>query len=294
MKGKVFDDYDYERVYDKQLDLSTGELLGEFVHPTRGVAYTTATIKSGNQFEVEIYPSFRQQIPDMLRRYKGKKRETSEKQKSLNDRHAKKKLFRLVHENFYPGDYWCTFTFKEEPEDVEVAEKLCKNFFRRINRARKKKGLENAKYVYILEGEAGVQRYHLHLVMDNGLAIEEVESKWGLGASQIRKLNYYKDENFIGICEYLTKEQKGIRLKGKKRWGSSKGNLVLPKPSKNRTKMSKRKVMDMVLNQDSIGERLEREYPNYNFKEVEIRYNDWNGLFYIYARMQSKKMRVRK
>ncbi len=47
--------------------------------------------------------------------------------------------------------------------------------------------------------------------------------------------------------------------------------------------------MDMVLNQDSIGERLEREYPQYQFKEVEIRYNDWNGLFYIYARMQSKK-----
>ena len=49
---RVFDDYDYERIYDKQLDLSTGELLEEVVRPQRGVAYTTATIKSGNQFEV--------------------------------------------------------------------------------------------------------------------------------------------------------------------------------------------------------------------------------------------------
>lgn len=291
MKGKVFDDYDYENFYNNSFNELTGELLGEVVKPGRGVAYTTATIKSGNQFEVEIYPSFRRQIPDMIKRYKSQRKESRECQKNLNDRHAKKKLFRLIHENFYTGDYWCTFTFKDEPESLEVAEKLSKNFFRRINRARKKKGLENAKYVYIIEES---ERLHLHLVMDNGLSKEEVESKWGLGFSHIQTLNYYKDENFIGICEYMMKEKREIRLKGKKRWGSSKGNLVLPKPSKNRTKLSKKKVMDMVLNQDSIGERLEREYPNYNFKEVEIRYNDWNGLFYIYARMQNKKQRIRR
>ncbi len=291
MKGKVFDDYDYENFYNNSFNELTGELLGEVVKPGRGVAYTTATIKSGNQFEVEIYPSFRRQIPDMIKRYKSQRKESRECQKNLNDRHAKKKLFRLIHENFYTGDYWCTFTFKDEPESLEVAEKLSKNFFRRINRARKKKGLENAKYVYIIEES---ERLHLHLVMDNGLSKEEVESKWGLGFSHIQTLNYYKDENFIGICEYMMKEKREIRLKGKKRWGSSKGNLVLPKPSNNRTKLSKKKVMDMVLNQDSIGERLEREYPNYNFKEVEIRYNDWNGLFYIYARMQSKKQRIRR
>ncbi|MDO4927317.1 MAG: hypothetical protein Q3980_16895, partial [Turicibacter sp.] len=212
---------------------------------------------------------------------------------------AKKKLMRLIHENFYTGDFWCTFTFKEDPQELETVEKLCHNFFRRINRARKKKGLENAKYVYVIEeGRTGTERFHLHLIMDNGLTKEEVESKWKLGASTIRTLNYYKEENFIGVCKYMMKDEEtykrtAFRLKGKRRWGSSKGNLVLPKPSKNRTKMSKRKVMDMVLNQDSIAEKLEREYPMYQFKEVEIRYSDFNGLFYIYARMQSKKLRRR-
>ena len=52
--------------------------------------------------------------------------------------------------------------------------------------------------------------------------------------------------------------------------------------------------MNMVLHQDGIGEKLERDYPNYQFKEVEIRYNDWNGLFYIYARLQDRRMRVRR
>ena len=134
--------------------------------------------------------------------------------------------------------------------------------------------------------------------MDNGLTKAEVESKWKLGACTLRTLNYYKDENFIGVCKYMMKDEQtyqptAARMKGKRRWGSSKGNLVLPKPTKNRTKMSRRKVMDLVLNQDSISEKLEREYPMYHFKEVEIRYSEFNGLFYIYARMQSKKLRRR-
>lgn len=301
MRNKVFDNYDYESCYDKRFDELTGEFLNSVVKPPSGVAYTTATIKAGNQLEVEIYPSFKKDIPDMIRRYKQKKRSgTSENQKNVNDRNSKKKLIRLIHENFYTGDYWCTLTFKDEPEDLESAEKLSKNFFRRINRARKKKGLENAKYVYVIEeGTYGTERFHLHMIMDNGLSKEEVEQKWGLGLVTIRTLNYYKEENFIGVCKYMMKDEEtykrtAFRLKGKRRWGSSKGNLVIPKPSKNRTKMSKKKVMNMVLHQDGIGEKLEREYPSYQFKEVEIRYNDWNGLFYIYARLQDRRMRVRR
>ena len=300
MKNKVFDNYDYESCYDKRFDELTGEFLNSVVKPPSGIAYTTATIKAGNQLEVEIYPSFKKDIPEMIRRYKQKKRSgTSENQKNVNDRNSKKKLIRLIHENFYTGDYWCTLTFKDEPEDLESAEKLSKNFFRRINRARKKKGLENAKYVYVIEeGTYGTERFHLHMIMDNGLSKEEVEQKWGLGLVTIRTLNYYKEENFIGVCKYMMKDEEtykrtAFRLKGKRRWGSSKGNLVIPKASKNRTKMSKKKVMNMVLHQDGIGEKLERDYPNYQFKEVEIRYNDWNGLFYIYARLQDKKPRVR-
>ena len=300
MKNKVFDNYDYESCYDKRFDELTGEFLNSVVKPPSGIAYTTATIKAGNQLEVEIYPSFKKDIPEMIRRYKQKKRSgTSEKQKNVNDRNSKKKLIRLIHENFYTGDYWCTLTFKDKPEDLETAEKLSKNFFRRINRARKKKGLENAKYVYVIEeGTYGTERFHLHMIMDNGLSKEEVEQKWGLGLVTIRTLNYYKEENFIGVCKYMMKDEEtykrtAFRLKGKRRWGSSKGNLVIPKPSKNRTKMSKKKVMNMVLHQDGIGEKLEHDYPNYQFKEVEIRYNDWNGLFYIYARLQDKKPRVR-
>lgn len=293
---KPYDQYDYENTYDKPFDEITGEFIGAVVKPPKGVSYTTNTIKSGNQFEVEIFPAFKRDIPHFIRK---EKKETRQAQKNLNDRNAKKKMMRLVHENFYPGDYFCTLTFRNEdlPNGLDDAERLSKNFFRRINRLRKKLNLENAKYVYVLEeGTYGTQRFHLHLIMDNGLSKEEVEEKWGHGGVTIKTLNYYKEENFIGVCKYIVKDEEtykktAFRLKGKKRWGSSKGNLVLPQPSPNRTKMSKKKVMGMVMHQDGIAEMLEREYPGYQFKEVEIRYNDWNGLFYIYARMQDKRNR---
>lgn len=301
---KVIDDYDYESVYDKPFDKFTGEFIDAVVKPPKGVSYTTKTIESGNQFEVEIYPAFRanRDIPEFIK-VKKEKKETRQAQKNLNDRNSKKRVMRLVHENFKPGDYWCTLTFRDEdlPGGLEDAERLSKNFFKRINRLRKKKGLDNAKYIYVLEqGTYGTERFHLHMIMNKGLSKDEIEEKWGHGSTTIKTLNYYKDENFIGLCKYIVKDEEtykktAFRLKGKKRWGSSKGNLVLPQPSPNRTKLSKRKVMDMVFHQDSIGEMLEREYPNYQFKEVEIRYNDWNGLFYIYARMQNKRpIRCRK
>ena len=62
MKKKVFDDYDYENFYNQSFHEQTGELLNDRVKSLRGVAYTTATIKAGNQLEVEIYPSFKKEI----------------------------------------------------------------------------------------------------------------------------------------------------------------------------------------------------------------------------------------
>ena len=59
LKYKVFDRYDYENFYDKRFESLSVDVIDSLVKSTRGVAYTTATIKSGNQLEVEIYPSFR-------------------------------------------------------------------------------------------------------------------------------------------------------------------------------------------------------------------------------------------
>ena len=302
-KEYSLDEYDYEKSYIHSLNTLSESFIDSIFSTSRyKVNYHTKTIRSGNQFEVEIYPAFKfdSAIPETIVR---NKKESTETRKNLDDRNARKKLNRLVHSNFEAGDYWLHLTFNDEklPETLEDAENEAINFFRRINRLRKKKRLDNAKYIYVIEeGEYGTERFHIHLIMDRELDIESVLSKWKkYGSTTTKIINFYGDNSLMGICKYLSKDPEvykktAFRLKGKRRWGASK-NLKQPKERVNKTKFSRKKVNGMIKNQNSIAEILESTYPAHNFKEVEIKYNDFNGLFYIYARMESKKyIRVRR
>ncbi|MTN46644.1 hypothetical protein GMB56_16465 [Turicibacter sanguinis] len=136
--------------------------------------------------------------------------------------------------------------------------------------------------------------------MDNGLSKDEVERRWIYGATNIKTMRYQgKEEDFLGITNYMSKnpevyQKTSFRLKGARAWATSKGNLRLPEPRVNKGKYGKRKITELALNHNELVEFLISEYPQYDFKEVEVRHNDYNGLFYIYARMQSKKRRVRR
>lgn len=300
--NKLHANYDYENFYDKETGEINQQFLQDVMRPVKGFKYARAEIKSGNQLEVEIYPSFRKQLPDMIKRFMSKKRkESTEARKNLNDRNSRKKLMRLVHENFYEGDYWMTLTYEKDPKDLDEAKKLANYYFRSINRLRKKKGLERAKYVYVIEeGTYGTERFHIHAVMDNGLSKDEVEEKWIYGMTNIKTMKYRgKEENFLGITGYMVKDPKvykktAFRLKGARTWARSKGNLIVPEPRVNKGKYSKRKITELALNHSELVEFLIAEYPQYDFKEVEVRHNDYNGLFYIYARLQDKNRRVRR
>ena len=293
----LFEDYDVETSYMNNLEnLSESFVDSVFSRSRYKVNYMTKTVEAGNQFEVEIYPVFKssRDLPDGI---VTRKKETRQAQKNLNDVNSRKRLTRLVHANFGPGDYWITFTFSDEhlPKNFKEMEKIRKNYFGKINRLRKKKGLANAHYIYVEEeGTYGTERYHIHLVMDSELSKEEVESKWTWGRANIRTINYNGDESLRGLCNYMVKDPKtykkmAFRTKGKRTWGRSKGNLKEPIERKNKTKFSRKKVLDMAKHRDGIGEILNKSYPGRQFKEVEVRYNDYNGLFYIYAIMHDKR-----
>lgn len=293
----TFDNYDHENTFKHDLNLLSPSFRDTFTKDTFAVGYTAKTIKSGNQFEVELYPIFKTgHIPSFVVR-KGKSNETKKHQRDLNSRNSRKRLERLIHTNFGPGDYWITLTFSNEdlPKGLEDAERLSRNYLKCINRLRKKKGLDNAKYVYVIEeGTYGTERLHLHLIMDGDMAKEDVEAKWKHGRVTNRTINYHGDESLMGLCKYLAKDPEtykrtSFRLKGKRSWGSSKGNLKEPTINHNRGKFSRAKVNKMANNQYEIAEVLEKEYPGYQFKEVEVRYNENNALYYIYARMHDRR-----
>lgn len=293
----IFHDYDVENSFDQSIEGMNPDFIDlAMISKYRGVNYLTKTHQSGNLFEVEVYP-YSQSIKNLPNGIRMKTKESSQAQRNLNDKKSRRRLTRLIHNNFGPGDYWITFTLRDEdlPNGLKDMVNIRKKYFGALNRLRKRKGLPNTKYVYVEEeGTYGNERYHLHVVMDSALTKEEVESKWKYGRVNIRTINYYGDKDMIGICEYMSKhpekyKKTSFRIKGKRSWGSSKGNLVLPLPRYNVDKFRKKRVNEMVVNQGSIQEIFEKEYPNYYFKNMEVRQNRYNGLFYIYVVMLDKR-----
>ena len=282
----VYVPYDYEAAYQNSLEQMEEEnekrLLKE--GKTKNI-YATKEIRSGDQLEIEIYPEFARrqesQIPD-----EGRRKKQRQAQKNLNDKNSRKMCERLILENFDNRDIWATFTYTEEPETLEEAVRNMQNFIKRLNYKRKKMGLKNARYVYTTEcGSKG--RFHHHIVMDGDLDMDTVEATWNKGKrNHLRRLQ--KDENgLVGAARYITKE-KERKSKYQKTWNASTG-LRKPKEKVNHYKTKQYHVNRIVKGDLKICDHLAKWYGDmYEFAEAEVKYNTFNGRFYIYARMRAK------
>ena len=295
-RKSAFINYDYESTFSEVLHKVGAEPEGEaekaaddieeFARIKRRLqegslkqVYATKTVRSGKQFEVEIYPEFTRKEAAAGINFKKINRQA---QKNLNEKNSRKRAERLINANFSDGDYWITFTYDRDnmPETIEEAQKDMRNFLRRVNHRRKKDGLSPARYIYITEQGEKTGRVHHHLIIDHELPGEQLEKMWNKGRrNNIRRIS--EDENGLsGLGAYITKQ----RAKGKKRWCSSK-NLKKPVEHKSYTKFRPRRIREMILNHNSIQGILETAYPGKRFLSAEVRYNKENGRYYIYARM---------
>lgn len=294
-KRQKYIGYDYERVHTRLIDEDTKESeIDQVIDVRTGCIYETKTITSGIVREIEIYPTFlKRDIPDEWRIQKCKKA-----QKKLDDKNARKYFVRKLNTNFEARDYYITLNYKNDslPQDHDQAKRNIQNYIRKLNRMYKKKqineGIPNSKikkikYMVVTEHAEGPKgiRCHHHLVMNSVLNMQEVEDAWKLGKrNNIRRLD--PDELWLsGLAAYLTKDPKG-----KKRWSCSK-NLKEPKITKNASKFSKRKINKLVKNQNLIKDEVEKANPGYLFVDSQILENEYNGKFYIYARMRKLEKR---
>lgn len=274
--------YDYENTYDRNIGELEEKRIKELLDQGRiKSVYATKTIKSGTQFEVEIYPEFSK---GQVKAQKLKK-VNKEAQKNLNDRNARKRCERLINTNFGEGDLWVTLTYDADnmPETEEEAERNIKNYVKRINYHRKKKGLGNAKYLYITEyDEEKKIRCHHHVIMDGALTMDQVEKIWKKGKrNNVRRVA--PDKNGLsGLAAYLTKDPKGS-----KRWKGSK-NLKKPEEHKSYTRITAKHVRRIVTGRLDAKNLTERLYRKYEYTSEEIRYNAVIGKFYIYVRMRER------
>ena len=271
--------YDYERAFDIQTNmLSESQIERALKDGKKKSLYATKSIYSGTQLEVEIFPEFtkRYMIPAA-----GKRKPTKEEMQNLNDKNARKKVIRLLNTNFGKG-YWITHDYENRflPESMEEALKDIQNYFRRVNRLLKKKGMERAKYLYVTEWEEDIRCHH-HLVIDCGLTMDELNRLWTKGKrSELRPIDY--DENGLtGMANYITKKPRG-----KRRWNTSKGNLKQPTIRKNHSTFKRKHARAMKEDFSVIERMLRQEYKGYVFKDAQVFVNQVNAGIYIYAQLR--------
>ena len=153
----------------------------------------------GDYLEVAIYPVYR---PAGSRC--GRAKPTSEGQAKLNYINSQKELVRLLNANFTENDIEVHLTYRDEylPGTKEEADRLLRNYLRRLKRRYNKLGIE-LKYVYVTEGtgfpEANAEsfggskgsdgkRFHHHVTLSGGLDRDELEILWGFGYANSRRL----------------------------------------------------------------------------------------------------------
>lgn len=298
-RGMQYIPYDYEAAYNKAMEDMHEWFIENLFQHRKKVIYALKEITAGDQFEIEIYPQFRS-MDEVPLEGRTIKKDNNKAQKNLNDKNARKYVERLINENFSDRDIWMTLTYDDEhlplDGDVDAAIKNVQKYIRRINYQRKKRGLPNAKYVYVTAYNPDAEiRWHHHIVMDGALDMETVESCWKQSSrNEVRRLQ--TDENGLsGMANYIVEEKN--RVPSEKRWNSSQGlrdpRIKVVHSKRPAAGGSYKKIGSfvdkMVKDRDSIPEILKKWYPDMDFTNAAVYYNDFNCMFYIHARMRKRR-----
>lgn len=266
--------------YELLCDQVSNEEALSAMEKMRGGFYRTKSIRSGTLLEIEAYPLLPKGMKTSIR----KLQVSEEAIKRHNQIAAEKRLVRLIEANFTEADYYFTGTFEDAKlPTLEQVRKIIKRFIQRVNYARARRGLENAKYIYVIEGyEEGSrqQRIHFHMVIDGALDRKELKEIWGNGRTRCDELDPRGYNGLVRLAKYLAKDPKG-----RKRWSPSKGlkqPVVTVADRKIRASAAKR----IARNASEAAAALERIYPGYEHVETEVRTNPYIPGCYIYAVMR--------
>lgn len=215
------------------------------------------------------------------------------RQRELNSRNAQRELEALLSTNFDQGDLLLGLSYSDEnmPEDAAGAKRKFHNFIVRLNRRRKKLGLDNARYIVVTEVSAK-GRIHHHVIMDSDLDRDQLEEIWGQGYANTKRLKPDPQRGLLPVVGYIAKT---FRVNDKnpqrsRRWDCSH-NLKKPWDSINDDPrmMSKKKMRQMeTLPEDceEIKRIIEADNPCYKLISVEKEYCEDTGAWHYFCRMR--------
>ena len=248
------------------------------------------TIMSGNHIETEIHPVYlnRKDAPRA-----DKLKPSRDAQKKLNKKNSIKNLIRLMHCNFDKGDLLVTLTYKDGYfPDIDRARKDVHNYLTAISRYRKKQGLPELKYIYVIEyvpegAQTKKVRIHHHIIM-SGMDRDIAESKWKKGRCHTRYVEPDEDFGLEGFARYVTK----LEADGRHSYQPSR-NLKKPTVHESVTALTRKKMRDLVMSGDKLPETMEALYRGTcRHIDTKIYYSDWVGGFYIYSRLKKREVEI--
>ena len=196
------------------------------------------------------------------RRYSRKARcnATLPKVKHLNDKRSRDNFeWRLVN-NFTDRDYSAVLTFENDVTEDE-ARRILENFYKRLRRFYKSRGVDLKRMTVQEYGEIG-GRLHYHLIVNSGGKIlrTDIIDLWGkIGNCYIKNLDF-KNDDIFALCHYLEKQQKQCP-KNKCSWSCSK-NLMRPEITTDDNAVSRktmRRLQDAARN-DELVKCIEQIY----------------------------------
>jgi hypothetical protein len=251
-------------------------------------------IKYGQFMDVEIFPytTSQQDISSRGTRSK-KKKESTRKQKNLNDKNALKSFRRVANANFGKDDLHMTYTFdrKFAPKTVEGLHREARNLISRIRTRikKKEKGEKGPKLKYIIVMEWGdregdkIENPHLHVLINRVLDRDTLEEVWeknrrgkkpGQRMGRVKSQRLQPDENGIeGLARYISKQKKNRS----KRWIPSL-NLERPVSRTNDHKYSRRKI-EKIAREMPPTSFWEKQYPGYTVAGKDYSYEVEFNLF---------------
>lgn len=232
-------------------------------------------IISGSYLEVEHFP-----ITAHGHRHDCERKRSRIEQQNLNERNAKKKLERLVNTNFVKCDICIHFTYRddERPETEKEVLKDGQNYFRRVKYYRKKNGLPQIKYIYVIEcSEKG--KLHIHGIM-SAMDRDTAEELWKHGDfNNADRFQPTVQEGGKRFADYISKKPMG-----KKRWYCST-NLKQPEVKTKDDTHTRSEMARIARERVDDKDYWERQYKGYRFVSATPTYNEFNGWWYIYVRM---------
>lgn len=282
-RPKKYKAYDYEEAYNHTMDMLEEAEALRLIHEMRCPVYATKTITAGTKMDVEVYPEYTRLPAEIQREPKSR-----EAQRNLNDANSRKECERLINANFTENDCWYTLSYDKWhlPDCLERSQKDAQNWIKRVNRRRKNLNLPPARYVYVIEyGESESKkrkvRCHIHVVMDGALPMEQTLELWTAGQRNHARRLAFDENGLSGLAQYITKDSPT----GAKKWCASKG-LNRPIEQKNHRTFRRRKVEKIALSPALMCAEMERQYPNHWFIKGEVKWNGFNGQFYLSANMR--------